>query len=254
MARPLARSHRRAEGATETDRPARVGSAAHGVACSSPVGTMTTGREPEDGAMGAINSRSRRSAARASCSSAPAPRADVRPAVGQAAQGQRTWPSSLRTSAPEATLPVMAPPVGHDDGVQLAVDLGELDECGGASAANKSASLACRRGAPRHLFTPGSALPRPFPGPTLEVGLAGQQGAGSSPLVAQAAMSWASPRSSASWAARTSSRGGRAGDGRRLLARWRSIHCQMQLARRVSRARRSPVPGRVLGVDRRHGP
>ena len=51
IAKPLAAPsaaaiHSRAEGVTDTDRPAHVGSAVHGSACSDPVGTMTNGRDP----------------------------------------------------------------------------------------------------------------------------------------------------------------------------------------------------------------
>ena len=99
---PVVPSHKRADGATETGRPARVGSAAQGVACSSPVGTITTGREPSRGAMGAMNMRSRRSTARASCPSAPVPRAACVPPYARRRKANLTWLSSWRTSALEA--------------------------------------------------------------------------------------------------------------------------------------------------------
>ena len=117
---------------------------------------MTTGREPSKGAMGAMNRRSRRSTARASCPSAPVPRAAWVPPYARRRKANLTWLSSWRTSAPEAMCRCWHLPVGGDDRVQLAFNVGELDECAGAERGEQVRQLRLARSAT------GKPSPRPL--------------------------------------------------------------------------------------------
>ena len=120
-----------------------------------------------------MNSRSRRSTARASCPSAPAPRAACVPLYASRRKANLTWLSSLRTSAPEAMCRCAALAVGGDDRMQLAFNIGELHECGGAEGGEQIRQLGLARGATCTLHT--GRLPRSFAGLAFKVGLTGQQ-------------------------------------------------------------------------------
>ena len=128
-------NHKRADGATETGRPASVGSAPQGVACSSPVGTTTTGLEPRNGRERGHEQPVEALDGPGQLGFGPGAQGSMCSPVSQATQGQPYVAELVADLCDSSHAAVAEAAFGHHDGVQFPVDIGKFDE-GGATRAH----------------------------------------------------------------------------------------------------------------------
>ena len=123
-----ARCHSRSDGATASGRSASDGSIDHGSACSSPVGTSTSGRcspMPERRDQQRVEPLRRRSRTMSAIASAAR---DPGRAVARLRRLKRSYATSLSTARLVAEPVQPRPPAGDRHRVQLAVEREELHE------------------------------------------------------------------------------------------------------------------------------